>query len=314
MPFLYVLCITQKRSLKWYDAFHFIPVLVYIIDFGPVLLLSSEEKLKLILAEIKDPNLFIGFNQSRFFSTGFHLNFRTGLINFYWILQIAVLFNWQKRLNREQNKFEKDWRSWMVLFLILEFFLFFPYYLTFFWLDRNLAFAFIHSSGSILLLSSAVLLYFFPKLLYGLNELKFVLDQIPSPSVMENKENGKSDPEEELKMKELGSIILAWIEEKEVYLKHGYSIQDFARDTHIPYYQISACISRSLDTSFSDLMNKKRIEFAMRILENGKFPNYTLEALSKECGFNNRNSFLAAFKKFTGTTPSDFKKHLSLVK
>ncbi|MCL6259822.1 AraC family transcriptional regulator [Aquiflexum sp. TKW24L] len=308
MPFLYVLNITQNRTLKWYDAFHFIPSLIYLIDFWPVLMLSQDEKLTLIIAEINDPNQFIGFNQSRFFPKGFHLIFRTAWVNVYWILQIAALVYWQKGLKRAQNRFEKDWKSWIIFFLVLEFFLFFPYYLTFFWLESSLAFIFIHSSASILLFSSAVLLYFYPKLLYGLNEVKFVTDQILPAKEIEVA--GIPDPSQEIKMKELGMLITNWIEEKEVYLKHGYSIQDFARDTQIPYYQISACINRSLDSTFADLLNKKRIDYSMRMLQNGIFSNYTLEALSKECGFNNRNSFLAAFKKFTGTTPSDFKKNL----
>jgi AraC-like DNA-binding protein len=309
MPFLYILTITQNRTLKWYDSLHFIPALIYLVDFLPVYMLSQDEKISLILAEINDPNKFSSFNQSWIFPDGFHLKFRTVWVNVYWILQIAALVYWQKGLNRDQNRFEKDWKSWMIFFLVLEFFLFFPFYLTFFWFEKSLAFTFVHYSASILLLASAVLLYFYPKLLYGLNEVKFVTDQIVP--VKDIEVVGIEDPSQEIRMKELGLVITNWIEEKQVFLKHGYSIQDFARDTHIPYYQISACITRSLGSTFADLLNKKRIDYSMKMLQNGIFSNYTLEALSRECGFNNRNSFLAAFKKFTGTTPSEFKKNLA---
>jgi AraC-like DNA-binding protein len=307
MPFIYILCITQNRTLKWFDLIHFIPVIIYVVDFGPILFLPKEQKLALILSEIQDPNLFTNFNQSRFFPGGFHQNFRIVLINVYWILQLVVLLKWNKNLTRDTSRFEKDWNTWIIFFMALQFFLFAPYYLTFFWLDVNLAFSLVHFSGSILLLTSAVLLFFYPKLLYGLNELKYTSDQI-QVGFKENEPERVPDPNEELKLKELGKIIIKWVEEKEVFLKHGYTIQDFARETQIPYYQISACISKSLNTTFADLLNKKRVEYSIKMIQNGILSHYTLEALSKECGFNNRNSFLTAFKKFTGFTPSDYKK------
>lgn len=309
MPFLYVQCITQNRTLKWYDAFHFIPLLIYSIDFAPVLLLENEEKVKLILDDIKDPNQFTGFNQSRFFPKGFHQFFRTVLINIYWLVQILVLVKWQKSLKRDQTKFEKDWKVWIASFMVLQFFLFFPYYLTLFWLDSSLAFTLVHSSGAILLFSSAVLLYFYPKLLYGVNEVKYVSDQIPQN---ESQKADKPDLNQEAKMRELATLITNWIYEKKVYLKHGYSIQDFARDTQVPYYQISACITRYLDSTFSDLLNKKRIEYSLKLLQKGNYSKFTLEALSHECGFNNRNSFSSAFKKFTGMTPSEYSRGLKI--
>lgn len=309
MPFLYVQCITQNRTLKWYDAFHFIPLLIYSIDFAPVLLLENEEKVKLILDDIKDPNQFTGFNQSRFFPKGFHQFFRTVLINVYWLVQILVLVKWQKSLKRDQTKFEKDWKVWIASFMVLQFFLFFPYYLTLFWLDSSLAFTLVHSSGAILLFSSAVLLYFYPKLLYGVNEVKYVSDQIPQN---ESQKADKPDLNQEAKMRELATLITNWIDEKKVYLKHGYSIQDFARDTQVPYYQISACITRYLDSTFSDLLNKKRIEYSLKLLQKGNYSKFTLEALSHECGFNNRNSFSSAFKKFTGMTPSEYSRGLKI--
>jgi AraC-like DNA-binding protein len=310
MPFLYVQCITQNRSLKWYDALHFIPLLIYSIDFAPVLFLENEEKIKLILDDIKDPNQFTRFNQSRFFPKGFHQFFRTALINVYWIVQIVTLVRWQKSLKRDQTKFEKDWKVWIASFMVLQFFLFFPYYLTFFWLDSSLAFTLVHSSAAILLFFSAVLLYFYPKLLYGINEVKYVSDQIPH--TVESQKADKPDHYQEEKMRELGGLITKWIDEKQVYLNHGYSIQDFARDTQVPYYQISACITRSLDSTFSDLLNKKRVEYCLELIQKGEYSNYTLEALSHKCGFNNRNSFSSAFKKFTGMTPSEYTRRLKI--
>jgi AraC-like DNA-binding protein len=309
MPFIYMHCVTQNRNLRWSDAFHFIPMAIYIIDYSPVLFLSSAEKLELILQDINDPNRFTEFRQSMFFPDGFHQTSRTILINIYWLLQVGLLVKWQKNIKRPFNKFEKDWRIWIIFFMTFQFFLFMPFYLTYFWISKDLVFMLVHFTGAVLLMLSAVFLYFFPQLLYGLDEIKFLTDQIIK--IESSPKPEKSGSQTDDKMKELGQIILNWMEEEKVYLNQRYSIQDFARDTNIPYYQLSACINHYLNTNFADLLNKKRIEHGMELLQKGEFSHYTLEALSAECGFNNRNSFVIAFKKFTGTTPSDFRKNLS---
>ena len=77
LPFLYVRYYTQKRSWKWYDILHFIPALIYLVDFWPIFILSNQQKLALILQEIDDQNLYAQLRESRFFGPGFHQPFRT---------------------------------------------------------------------------------------------------------------------------------------------------------------------------------------------------------------------------------------------
>jgi AraC-like DNA-binding protein len=308
LPFIYVQSITQKRSFLWTDLLHFLPLLIYIVDYSPVFLLSSEEKLALIQLEINDVNSFTQFKQSRFFPDGFHQSFRTVLISFYWILQVWLLIQWKKGKNEGLNSFEKEWATWIIFFMTFQFLMFFPFYLTYFFISKQLIFNLIHLSGAILLVLSAFLLYLFPRLLYGLNQLKYVSDQIVK---------SKSDPPiiikdhlPENKLLGLRDIMTKWIEEEKVYLNHRYSIRDLAKDTQIPYYQIAELINHYLNTSFSDLMNERRIDYCVELLKKGEFSNYTLEAISEECGFSNRNSFASAFKKFKGMTPSEFQKDL----
>jgi AraC-like DNA-binding protein len=62
--------------------------------------------------------------------------------------------------------------------------------------------------------------------------------------------------------------------------------------------------------NFNDFINEYRIRFCIEKIENGEWKRKTLEALSKESGFNNRNSFTLAFKKVTGVTPSGFLKQM----
>jgi AraC-like DNA-binding protein len=58
---------------------------------------------------------------------------------------------------------------------------------------------------------------------------------------------------------------------------------------------------------FIDFTNQKRIKYCVEKLDSGDWKNFTIEAIAQECGFNNRNSFTNAFKKFKGVSPSEYK-------
>ena len=61
---------------------------------------------------------------------------------------------------------------------------------------------------------------------------------------------------------------------------------------------------------FNDLINQHRIKYIEDGLTNKKWESLTLEAIAGKAGFNNRITFLTAFKKFTGTTPTQYIKRL----
>lgn len=308
LPFIYVQSITKNRSFLWTDLLHFIPTLIYIFDFFPVFLLSSEEKLALIQLEINDINSFTEFKQSWIFPDGFHQTFRTILISIYWLLQVGVLIRWKMGKKIPFNSFEKEWVTWIIFFMIFQFLMFFPFYLTYFLISEEFIFSLVHLTAAILLILSGFLLYLFPGLIYGLNELKYVSDQIVKNEPIQQYPQKEQLPQN--KLREFEEVLNKWLQEKKVYLNPGYSIRDLAKDTQIPYYQIAEFINHYLNTSFSDLMNERRIEYCVELLKKGDYSNYTLEAISQECGFNNRNSFASAFKKFKGVTPSTFQKEL----
>jgi AraC-like DNA-binding protein len=57
----------------------------------------------------------------------------------------------------------------------------------------------------------------------------------------------------------------------------------------------------------SDFIKQKRIQYCVQKLDAGDWKNFKVEAIARECGFNNRNSFTNAFKKFKGVSPSEYK-------
>ena len=49
-----------------------------------------------------------------------------------------------------------------------------------------------------------------------------------------------------------------------------------------------------------------RIEHFLTIYENNMFPNYSIEGLAKESGFQTKSSFYAAFKSVHNMTPMEY--------
>lgn len=104
----------------------------------------------------------------------------------------------------------------------------------------------------------------------------------------------------------IGIELSAFMASNAPYLQVGYSLHDLSRDTHIPAYQLSDYLNRGLGLSFSDYLNQHRIQHCVQRMQQGDGKHLTLEALSYECGFNNRNTFTSAFRKATGLTPSEY--------
>lgn len=70
---------------------------------------------------------------------------------------------------------------------------------------------------------------------------------------------------------------------------------------------LSKLIKTKLGVNFTDYLNEFRIKQAMQFLREG---DIKITDLYKKVGFNNRNSFSNFFKKYTGMSPSEYKKSL----
>jgi YesN/AraC family two-component response regulator len=58
--------------------------------------------------------------------------------------------------------------------------------------------------------------------------------------------------------------------------------------------------------TFSDLVNKYRVQYFVSIVVLPQNANYTIDALAKMSGFTSRNHLYKPFRKFHGGIPSDF--------
>ncbi len=93
--------------------------------------------------------------------------------------------------------------------------------------------------------------------------------------------------------------------ENKLYNDPNLKLKDVAKSLNIVPHRLSQLLNDNLDKSFTSFINEYRINEAKRLIkENDKL---TLEAIGYECGFNSKSTFYSAFKKHSGTTPSQFK-------
>lgn len=108
--------------------------------------------------------------------------------------------------------------------------------------------------------------------------------------------------------KSLPQIIENEIKTRKLYLQN-VNLSKLSKQLSIPEYKISQCINQEYKMTVPDFINFLRIELAKEIL--AKNVQIKMDFLASECGFSTRTSFYNAFKKFTNTTPSQFKGNLS---
>jgi AraC-like DNA-binding protein len=113
------------------------------------------------------------------------------------------------------------------------------------------------------------------------------------------------DPDEQQTRKILQKL-QAVMETEQLYLSNKCNLQLVSEHTGIPVHRISITINTFSGCSFTDFVNKYRVEHVCRILQEGNQKRLKLEAIGMECGFGSKVNFYTVFKKVIGKTPAEY--------
>jgi len=119
-----------------------------------------------------------------------------------------------------------------------------------------------------------------------------------------DKKYEKSVPSDELKQKIINAMVT-----DELFLDSKLTVHKLAKTINSNSKYISNAINTELNQNFAAFINTYRIEKAKGLLIDSNYDNYTIEAISKEVGFNSKSAFNIAFKKIVNQTPSEFRKN-----
>ncbi len=103
---------------------------------------------------------------------------------------------------------------------------------------------------------------------------------------------------------ELEKTLNILMKEKKLYLMPDLKIADLARETNSNRTYISAFINQRLGMTFSDYINKQRIEFALYLMNVDESMN--IYDLSTKTGFASVSSFKRNYRKFTGKNVMEY--------
>ncbi|MFD2245849.1 AraC family transcriptional regulator [Pontibacter ruber] len=97
------------------------------------------------------------------------------------------------------------------------------------------------------------------------------------------------------------------MQQHQPYLDSDFSLTKLAQQLNLSTHLLSQVINEGVGQNFSDFVNSYRIEEAKSLLLHQ--PETTIIGVAYSSGFNNKVSFNTAFKKATGTTPTDFRRN-----
>ena len=152
--------------------------------------------------------------------------------------------------------------------------------------------------------------YFHCSIIFNADECRFSFDlsylhmRLPMANAIAKEAFEKECEKEYARLKEFGTD-MARIKQELLYYKEGFpNIDQFARLLNIS----SRTLRRRLiseGTTYKQLVSETRMTKAFNLLRN---TNEAIERISTDLGYSDVSNFYTAFRKWTGTTPSKYRR------
>lgn len=316
LSFLYVSMTFFPRKLRKADVLHFIPAILYLVDYSSFFLLPASEKLA-VFDRIRNTPGMSDFGEGLIAPKGFHVAVRYMVMLGYFLAQSLVLGKVIRDRGKEATPSQASLLGWMKWLTVSQLVIILPPVL-------NLIFRFDieirvlnQFSGIIAAVMQGYFLLFRPEILYGWegnppNEPKDETISLNGEIRTRKPVNGQkvNSDSDDLKKKEWMDGLAEKLEEHlslhRPYLRTGYNLPDLARELGCTTNQLSYLVNRRYGYNFNTLINHYRVEACKKKLAEEEYREKTLEAIARETGFQSRATFINAFKRVTGQTPSEF--------
>lgn len=96
--------------------------------------------------------------------------------------------------------------------------------------------------------------------------------------------------------------------EEKPFKNPDLTLNELAKSLEVHPNSLSQVINSKERKNFYELINEWRVEEFRNLVTQSSNQQYTLLAISFDCGFNSKASFNRNFKKYTGLTPRDYLK------
>ena len=264
----------ESFGLEWRHLFHIIPFVVFVAAFLPMFLLPAEIKLQIYQRDMSIDGIypFSWRNLLINISLGAHL-----------IIYVGATYS---SVRDSFFRFPKGLLILPAAFASL-----------------YIVYQVMHFSG----VPYSSYLCYIVKLamgitIYWLSYFVFIKNGTVEPD--SRKEKYQTSGIDSQTSKALSEKITTRLEQEQLFLDANLTLKCLAESMKMPPHYISQAINQHLNMSFSDLLNKYRIEYAKQLLAE---TNEKIISVAYSSGFNNKVSFINAFRKQTSTTPLAFR-------
>lgn len=125
-----------------------------------------------------------------------------------------------------------------------------------------------------------------------------------------NKKHIMSNSDQKKKKQDCKKQILDIVIHKKKYRDQTFSAHSLADEMGVSIYQLSRIMKRDLNMSYTDLVHQARIKDAQKYLVSIRGRKMTVDDISVMVGFNNRQSFFSAFRKWVNKTPEQYRNSI----
>ncbi len=125
---------------------------------------------------------------------------------------------------------------------------------------------------------------------------------------IENKPKYLQSPLTKEEKEEYLKRLQSYMKKEKPYLNPDLYINKLAKRLTIPSRYLSQVVNESLGINFYDFVNSYRVEEAKQLLLDSANNEKNIHEIFFDAGFNTKSVFNRVFKKFTGMTPSEFKR------
>lgn len=147
----------------------------------------------------------------------------------------------------------------------------------------------------------------FAIMLYALSYLGFTREFTPEQMESDSREAETAvdgQRQDAMPNDEIGRRLSQLMIDQQFYLTPNLKIGDVVRQLGICRTYLSSYINQTYSASFSDYINRLRIQHAQRLMLQS--PGAKLLVIAQQSGFSNEQSFYRNFHKFTSQKPSEW--------
>ncbi|MFD2561575.1 helix-turn-helix domain-containing protein [Aquimarina rubra] len=285
--FFYFKRVYQQHRFNKIDILHLLPTLVFIAFMMPIYLLSSTEKLHMII------------HNERPYA---NLIMMAKLISLT-IYGILIIFMYLKKEDFNNNiaRLEKNWIRNLIIFYSLST-LFYAIY-AFIFKQYEMGSSLFNLQIFIMTLLVLYISYntFFNLALVRDKNIRILTNTEKSDSFKYSSSSLTSELSVELKDK-----LIVLMNQEKIYRDNDITLQKLADRLNTNRHNTSQIINEHFGLNFFDLINSYRINEAMSILKKDKSKGVNIIDVAYEVGFNNKVTFNKSFKKYNHITPSEY--------